>query len=1484
MKEERLEKEYELLTHAQRRIWYNESLYPNTSINIIGGYVRIYGQINLEVLDRAIQRMIKSNDGFQIRLIKGNEDIKQYFEQYRYKKTKLLDFSSRENPEKEFLDWCQKFAATPFEMLESPLYEFVRFKLASSDMGYYIKLNHIIGDGWTIKIIIEQVYKNYMDILNGIYTEVEYPSYRLYMEEEKLFLQGEKAEKNRCFWIDKLKNISIEPDAINSLQIEGKRKVFHLTAEETNDINQYTEKHKVTLNVLFLSLFLVFLSKYFKKQTIILGIPSYNRVGAKNKQIVGMFVNPLAEPFELDQEDNFLTCLKKVEKTMKECLYNQKYPYDQIISSLNGQNASNTELYNVCFNYYNTKHITDWNGIQTENVEVYNGTQAYNLQLIVRDWSSTNNIELDIDYKVSCYQEEEIEQMFLILRYLMHQVLDNPEVPIGQYELLDDTMKQELIYGFNQKEWVNHTCSVVDLFEQQSIKSPTKEACEFDGQLLTYQELNDKVNQMSRYLMKLGVKRGDRVALMTKYSFETIIGIFAILKSGACYVPIIPDLTVERIRYILNDSNIKILVTNLDELPELQFQGKVVSLKEEAIWLEFKENPPKNHDLTDLCYIIYTSGSTGKPKGTLIEHKGLVNYITWAVKMYIEEEEVFPVFTSLGFDLTVTSIFTPLVSGNKIAIYPFDKDEYPIERILRENKATIIKLTPSQLVLLSELNMNNTSLKKIIVGGEDLKVKQAKDTVQAFDSRIRIFNEYGPTETVVGSMIYEYNQVRDKEGSVPIGKAIANTCIYLLDQDCNPVPLGHIGELYISGDGVARGYLNNPEQTEKAFLDNPFLRGKRMYKTGDLAIFQGKNNLVYVGRMDGQIKIRGHRVELQEIENCLLQHESVSRVAVIAQEMEKDKIVLSAFLEVTDEIEEEKLRTYMQERLPSYMIPVYMIFIDDMPLTQNGKVDVAKLTRYQKRQPEKKKKVVSNSEHNKVLIEAIKELMHRDDITVADNFFYLGGDSIKAIQLSNRMKNKGYQLSVKSIMKYPELAQMAIYIYEDKKSVFTKQDLHDIKNTPVVNWYFREINQAGFVQALVLDIEDSVSFEQVSWCLKKIRFLHPALCIAVRDENEKLFWKEDLQEKAIPVYETMQVEDEVYEQLKEKINLSDGGLFQAAFIRTGEERNKVMLVCNHLVIDVVSWIIILEDLDYLLTVDTTADLSMRSEKTSYAFWTNKMYNYGAIVQDTSINYWEQQVKQIEQLNMWKRFKETEEDTMYKFFNIVYSAEVMQQISEKLFMYYHINANIFFTFLVSFIWFKCQDNTTVAFTIEHNGRNQLDDSDVSNTVGWFTQIYPLILSCESFVSIDGMLKDFRERIMKAEKLAEDYNALLMRGRVSEAQWNQTVWLNFLGDMEHLIDNKQFFIADDMSHFYRTEDNCMTHPLEIIGWYQKNEFQMSIHYQIGKFPTDFQEKLEDAFKQTVQELINYTGQLNKVQFTPSDFELAQLSQNEIDNLFE
>lgn len=479
------------------------------------------------------------------------------------------------------------------------------------------------------------------------------------------------------------------------------------------------------------------------------------------------------------------------------------------------------------------------------------------------------------------------------------------------------------------------------LFELQVEKTPGSTALFTGNKIITYRELNEKANSFALSLSKYGT--GQVIGLLAGHSPETLIAILGILKSGNAYLPIDTEYPAERVHFILNDSSVKLLITD----KKIEIKGeKIIYLTDLELLSGNKENLNIEGNPENPAYLIYTSGSTGKPKGTVITHKNLVNYAFWAKKIYLSAEEkfIFPLFTSIAFDLTITSIFVPLISGNSIELYDSSPNLFIIKKIINEGKANIIKLTPTHLKMLKETGISFSRIKKIIVGGENLSTSLAREIYDKFGQKVEIFNEYGPTETTVGCMVHLYNPAVDTGKSVPIGKPADNFSIYLLNEDKNPVPPGSSGEIYIAGDGVAAGYLNRPELTREKFIDNPFIPGTKMYRTGDLGLWLTDFRIEYLGRVDEQLKIRGYRIEPGEVENLLLEYPGVTDCIVVLKDRQnipdQEKLrFLTAYYISGKEINADDLRKYLATKVPPYMIPSYFIAITKMPVTINGKID-----------------------------------------------------------------------------------------------------------------------------------------------------------------------------------------------------------------------------------------------------------------------------------------------------------------------------------------------------------------------------------------------------------------------------------------------------------------------------------------------------------------------------------------------------------------
>lgn len=484
--------------------------------------------------------------------------------------------------------------------------------------------------------------------------------------------------------------------------------------------------------------------------------------------------------------------------------------------------------------------------------------------------------------------------------------------------------------------------NIIHLFEEQVALTPNEIAISMDNISLTYKELNEKANSFANYLVNLGKKQGEVIALLTKHSIETIISIIGILKSGNAYLPIDPEHPPDRVKFMLEDTKVSFLVTNLENV-DFYPDEKTIYLKDEMFNLDNKIFLAKDNFL---AYVMYTSGSTGKPKGVKVTNLNLVNYIHWVKKYGLLENEktIYPFYTSLSFDLTLTSIFLPLVSGNQIEVYKNEYHKFAIKKIIDDKKANIIKLTPTHLRVLKELETDNITIKKIITLGEPLSNDLAKSIYQKFGNKVEIINQYGPTEATIGCMAHKFDFQKEQSDSIPIGVPGDNTYIYLLNENQEEVSVGSIGEIYISGDCVANGYLNRDDLTQKCFLKDPFRKNETMYKTGDLAVRLPNFEIEYVGRVDEQVKLKGFRIEIGDIESTILEYKKIRECIVLVKEKTNDNNsenlkYLVAYYITDEDIDIKELKKFLATKLPYYMIPSTYISIKEIPLTVNGKIN-----------------------------------------------------------------------------------------------------------------------------------------------------------------------------------------------------------------------------------------------------------------------------------------------------------------------------------------------------------------------------------------------------------------------------------------------------------------------------------------------------------------------------------------------------------------
>ncbi|WP_195576560.1 non-ribosomal peptide synthetase [Paenibacillus sp. 1001270B_150601_E10] len=1491
------------LTHPQKRIWYMEQIFPGTSIANIGGPVRIKGEVDFALLEQAIHAFIRRHEGLRIQLVDRDGDALQRVKDEEEQPLDFFDFSREPDPEASFWSWVDSEARKPIPLVNTKLYYFAMFRLSNEDNGYLVKIHHIISDGWSNQLTTSQIAELYAQLLNGetIAAAPEPPSYVEYVQASDRYLTSPRFSKSKQFWHDKFKTI---PEGVTQATIsstEGRRYTLQLDPERSQRIQSWTNEAGISLNTFFVLAYLIYTYKATQQRDLVVGTPVLNRSGKKEKSMYGMFTSTMPFRFALDPESSIEETLSSVQKGLMECYFHQRYPYDLLAQELELKKKGYDQLFHTSINYYNTKLQTSLNGTPIENVEFYNGHQLYELQIVIKHWSADGGLTLDYDYRIDAYQSEQIEELSQRMLLIVEQMLDNPQAAIKSLTLLTAAEKHRELYDYNQTV-VSYPKdqTILQLFEEQARQNPEALAIVYEQETWTYRQLNEQANRLAHYMMQKGIARESIVGLWMQHSIEAVVAILAVMKAGGTYLPIDPAYPEERIRYMLEDSGAELVITNLSDGLLADYSGEVLVYSELSLDGLDSSNVQYVHELHDLAYVIYTSGSTGRPKGAMIEHRGLTNYIWWAKKVYVRDSiPTFPLYSSLAFDLTVTSIFTPLISGGRIVVYRDNGDEFILYRIMRDNASTIIKLTPAHLALLKERDNTGSSVGRFIVGGEDLKTSLAKEITESFGGAIEIYNEYGPTETVVGCMIHQYHPNEDKRVSVPIGVPADNVMLYILDQDQNPVMTGTIGELYIAGDGVARGYLHREELTQERFLTNPFVPGTRMYRTGDLVKRLPDGKIEYIGRVDHQVKIRGYRIETGEIEKAITQHTAISDAVVIDRENDRLGKYLCAYFVKHASVEVNDLKQQLSHILPGYMVPAAFVELDEIPLTINGKVNRALLPEPDFTLVQENGHAAARNRNEADLIEVVRDVLQLEGVGLYDHFYDLGGDSIKAIQVSSRINRYGYSLKVRDILEYPIIEQMALRLESLKHARTYPQERCEgkVMPWPIVSWFFeQQLEEPDYYhQSVLLDLKSEINADMVKAILLRLVEHHDGLRLQVNMDERAIIYHNQT-DRMIP-FQSISLADiddhaqlvrmaELSETFKSQFHLRDTILIGCCLFDLGRNGKRLLITAHHLVIDGVSWRILLEDIAESLSSQARGEAFLLPSKTaSLQMWSDALSRYS--ISSLEQQYWEQTIAAISPLptdysegrslvssshTLEHRFTAEETHSLLYDCHQAYGTKPLELLVAA---------------LTRAIGESFQVEESV-IELESHGRESLEELDLSRTIGWFTSMYPMKLVCSErgadASTLATLIKGVKEQIRSIPMQGIGFGILQSNGQfASKYDSRNMIRFNYLGDFDGAWDNPWFTLAKETSGLDTSRRNELTCLLDIQAMIVNQSLKFSITYSRSRFKDDTIARLMDAYQDALLRILSHCAGNQVREYTPSDFEAAKLSQEELDSLF-
>ena len=1491
------------ISHPQMRIWMMEKIYPNTSLNNIGGTVRIKGPLDFNKLEDSINFVIKKNDAFRLEFVETNGDILQYIHDYEWVNIELKDFSGCNNAEDEFKSWVMKEAIKPFKINDSRLFHFSFFKISENDCGYLCRFHHLIGDGWTVNIGTKQIGEIYTKLLNNETIDYnETYSYLDFLHREKEYLASDKFEKNRTFWLDKFSRLPDMQTKNRISNIEGNKISFQLSTDKTKEIKKFLEKNKLSLNVFFVSLYLIYLNKKTQENDLVIGTPVMNRSGDSEKKTMGMFTSTMPFRYNIKSDEAVIGTMKDIGNELKRFYVNQKYPYELLLRDLNILKMGRDNLFDICINCYSSSPQLEYGGNLAETEEFDTGCQIFSLNLIIRDWDDANCIKIDFDYNLEEFTVEQIKSMYNSINTLIDKVLENPDLEICNISLLTEEEKRRLLYEFNDtnteypKEKTIH-----QLFEEQAEKTPDNIAVVFGNESITYRELNKRANKLAHVLREKGVRPDTIVGIIIERSVEMIVSILGILKAGGAYLPIDSEYPEERIRYMLEDSEAKMVLVCGEENKEA-YDGLDIEAYDVLKESDAKET---NHDninsVNDLAYVIYTSGSTGKPKGVMIEHRSVNNFIeAMRGKINFIEGKTILCLTTICFDIFVLESIVPLTSGMKVILAGIREQTEPSEqiRLINEHEIKMLQATPSRIrALISSAEGQGVfeNLEEIMVGGEELSKGLLNGIRENAGKNTRIYNMYGPTETTVWSTIKEVTREE-----IDIGRPIYNTRIYIVDRKNNLIPAGAVGELCIGGDGLARGYLKREELTAEKFVEAPFMDKERIYKTGDLARWLPDGNIDFLGRIDHQVKIRGYRIELGEIESQLVKIEAVKEAVVIAREDNSGSKYLCGYIVADREITTSEVRERLIKELPDYMVPSYLVQLEKLPLTPNGKVD-------RKALPELEGQINTGVEYvapRNTIEEKIEkiwnEVLGLERAGIDDNFFELGGDSIKAIQIISRLRKYNMTAEVRDLFRNP-----TIRLFSENIKVLVRETSNDEEVlgechlVPIQKWFFEsEIAPKNYWnQSVMLYKEDGFDASAIRTVFKKIVEHHDALRMVFREVEGKIVQYNRAANEGelftLEIKDLTKVKDfelrmkEEVERVQGNINLEEGPLVKLGLFRA-DKGEYLLIAIHHLVVDGVSWRIILEDFSkmYINVINSKAiELSGKSD--SFLRWSEELMKYASDVKvEKERNYWEKLLIEegLQHLPVDHQVDDNlvrDQDEITIYFTESETEKLLKETNKA----YRTEVNDLLLSALAISIKKWCGLEKVIVNIEGHGRERIVNGfDISRTVGWFTTMYPVILNIKDINSQSKVIKTVKEELRRVPNKGVNYQILKYLKNNSEMtdENEAQITFNYLGQFDTIFADGTIKLSEVGTGSAVSGNSQRLSGIVIQGAVVGKQLLLKIEYNKKEYFDENIKRLAEIYSEVLRTLFSHCISKMETELTPSDLGDCWLSIEELEYL--
>ncbi|PHM38767.1 non-ribosomal peptide synthetase [Xenorhabdus innexi] len=1333
-----------------------------------------------------------------------------------------------------------------------------------------------------------------------------------------------------------------------------------LTIEQTVALRRLAQQQDTTLFTLLLAAFQVLLQRYSGEGEatgdIVIGIPVSLRDRPELQSVIGLLLNTLAVRQPIDIRQSFSEFLHSSVQTLNQAMANKDIPFEQVVDAiLPAEKRSLSPLFQIMFVFNAHQYSASTPRINSQSVE--NPEAKFDLTLFVQE--TADNLLLSVEYREACFTAEVVAQFVSHYTRLLDSLCSTPDSPIYQLAMLSPQERQRQLSDLNTTAQPLFYPVVHQWFEQQVNRTPQAIAVREQNETgeqnktelaLSYEQLNHYANRLAHELLTQGAGQGIQIGICLPRSAMLVIAILAVMKTGAAYVPVDATYPAERARFMLEDAQVTKVITTHEQAVRLTLpthQSLLLArsqfITDQAVDPDIVNPDTVNPDIAispeQPAYILYTSGSTGRPKGTLIPHRGLGNYLQHACKHYgTSGRQGNTLHASISFDATLTSLFLPLLQGQTLFILP-EGDDIPalIQAWQLLPDLTMAKITPAHLELLSQqLSPEQAGrIPLLVIGGESLSASALRFWRQ-HAPQVRIINEYGPTEATVGCCTYEIQAGEiTGDGALPIGRPIANTRLYLLDECQQLVPFGSVGELYIGGAGVGSGYFNQPALTESRFIADPLISvsgeaasEEKLYRTGDLARYLPDGNLLFLGRKDQQIKLHGYRIELEEIEAQLSACQGVSQAAAGMRDIHGRQhlvawlVLEKSVAEATNSISEknaESIRQELLQRLPVYMCPTQWVVQETLPLTANGKIDrnaLALLTLTEQPRHSMHRMPVTTLE--KQLTEIWQQVLDQENPGIDDDFFVLGGDSILSLQIVFRVRELGFRITPKMLFDYPTIAGLAAVVTAVNKAENSDTASIQGKYTllPIQQAFFAQhhANPHHYNQSYLYALEEGTDIPLLERALAQVVNQHDGLRSRFplnKQKNEQRYGliTEPVTEWQIescliterPVKEAL---SQAFAERQAQLNIEHGPLLTATHFITSVG-NYLLLTVHHLIVDGVSWRIIIEDLSrFYQALLAGKTLPPMAKTASLIEWSSHLADYAqSALAQAEYRFWQQKLNQpVTPLPVDRGGKSlpglVRESATYRLtLDAVVTTNLVQNTGHA---YRTHVGDLLLAALVATLQ-QWSGNKSVCVDMEGHGRDSLhEDVDVSRTVGWFTAIYPLLLELPASCSSERLIRLVKEAVRQVPYSGTGYGALRCSPATNSSTVNNPtinspatdshqlpdtpqadICFNYLGQFSRTFHQTPFSGVADIAPEQRyAADNARSHGLAVDcyidkGQIDKGQLQIEWTYNCQCYRHETIERLAAAMKDRLIRLIEHCAAQTQTTYTPSDFPLARLN---------